>query len=273
MNNKKIGFIGAGNMAGAIINGIIKNGFNPSNINVFDVDKNKMDYYKSIMANPCSDLYSLVENSDIVVFAVKPFHLEEVLNGIKDCDLHNKIFVSIVAGIKMDFIKEKTINDLKIIRVMPNTPMLIGEGASALCKNNFVTDEELNEIVDIFASMGVAKIISEDKMNEIIAVSGSSPAYVYLFLKSIIDEGIKMGIDENVVKELAVQAVIGSAKMILETDKTPKELIDMVTSPKGTTLEAMNVFYENNSDWLRGSKPASSSAFAAKSLSLTLRIT
>ncbi|MBR4950077.1 MAG: pyrroline-5-carboxylate reductase [Clostridia bacterium] len=246
MNNKKIGFIGEGNMAGAIINGIIKNGSNPCDINVFDVDKSKMDYYKSNSFNTCTDTSSLVNESDIVVFAVKPFHLEEVLNEIKHCDLHNKIFVSIVAGIKMDFISSKTVKDLKIIRVMPNTPMLIGEGASALCKNDFVTDEELNEIVDIFASMGVAKIIKEDKMNEMIAVSGSSPAYVYLFLKSIIDEGVSMGIDESIVKELAVQSFIGSAKMILETDKTPKELIDMVTSPRGTTLEAMNVFYQNN---------------------------
>lgn len=246
MFNKKIGFIGAGNMAGAIINGILKNGCNPCNITVFDVDKSKMDYYKTKSLNTSESSAGLVENSDIIVFAVKPFHLEKVFTDIKDCNLHNKIFVSIAAGITMDFISSKTSDNIKVIRVMPNTPMLIGEGASALCKNKYVTDEELNMIVDIFSSMGVAKIIGEDKMNEVIAVSGSSPAYAYLFIKSIIDKGVSMGISEDIVKELAVQTVIGSAKMILESDKTPQQLIDMVTSPKGTTLEAMEVLYKND---------------------------
>lgn len=246
MKSKKIGFIGAGNMASAIINGILKNGWNPSNITVFDVDDKKMNAYKAKSLNTALNASDLVTKSDIIVFAVKPFHLEEVLTDLKDNHLHNKIFVSIVAGIPMKFISDRTSSDIKIVRVMPNTPMLIGEGASALCKNEYVEDSELDMIVDIFASMGVAKIINENKMNEIIAVSGSSPAYVYLFIKSIIDEGIAMGISEDVVKELAVQTVIGSAKMILESDKTPQQLIDMVTSPKGTTLEAMDVLYKND---------------------------
>lgn len=246
MKSKKIGFVGAGNMAGAIINGILRSGWNPSNIIIFDVDDKKMNEYKEKSVNTALNASDLVLKSDIVVFAVKPFHLEEVLTDIKDNDLHNKILVSIVAGLPIKFISDRTSSDAKIVRVMPNTPMLIGEGASALCRNEYVEDSELDMIVDIFSSMGVAKIITEDKMNEIIAVSGSSPAYVYLFIKSIIDEGIAMGISEDVVKELAVQAVIGSAKMIIESDKTPQELIDMVTSPKGTTLEAMDVLYKNN---------------------------
>ena len=156
------------------------------------------------------------------------------------------VIISIAAGIGDDFIAKKTIPEAKVILVMPNTPLLLGEGASALSRNERVSDEEFDVVLNIFRICGKAAVIPKDKMKEIIAINGSSPAFIYLFAKGFIDYAASVGIDKAAAEELFTQSLIGSAKMITDSGNTIDELIKMVSSPGGTTLAGLDRLYEGN---------------------------
>ncbi|MDD7184348.1 MAG: pyrroline-5-carboxylate reductase [Ruminococcus sp.] len=239
-----IGFIGAGNMGSAIMKGIAKSSMENIQLFAFDKLSSKTDELKKYGVEICSCENEIVEKCKYVFLAVKPQGIEEVLNTISGKISADTIIVSIVAGISDEYIVSKTIPNAKVILVMPNTPLLLGEGASALSRNDSVSDDEFKLICDIFAVCGKIAVIPKNKMKEIIAVNSSSPAFIYLFAKGFIEYGEKAGIDSDAVKNMFAQALIGSAKMITDSGYTIDELIKMVSSPGGTTLAGLDALYE-----------------------------
>lgn len=246
--NKNIGIIGCGNMAQAIAFGIVGSNILPAEkILVSDTDEKKLNYIKDkLSVKVTKDNKEIATNSDIIILAIKPNVHDQVIAQIKDWVKENVVIVTIGAGITIDYI-EKTFNkDIKVIRTMPNTPALVGEGMAALCYNNRVSEEEIQEVVSIFESFGKVEVINEKLMDVVPAVSGSSPAYVYMFIEALADGAVLDGMPRDKAYKMAAQAVLGSAKMVLETGEHPGELKDKVCSPGGTTIEAVYSLEMNN---------------------------
>ena len=240
---KKIGFIGAGNMAGAIIGGIIKSNLVESQ-NVIASAKTMTNLNKlkdEYNINVTLDAREFVKNSDIVFMAVKPNIFDGVLESVKDLIGDEKIVVSIAAGKSISSIENIIGDDKKIIRTMPNTPALVNEGMSALCPNKNIEDEELKIVKGIFDSFGKSEVVGEYLIDSVIGVSGSSPAYVFMFIEAMADAAVVGGMPRKQAYNFAAQSVLGAAKMVIESGKHPGELKDMVCSPGGTTIEAVKV--------------------------------
>lgn len=245
---RKIGFIGAGNMGGAIIKGVALSELRwEIEIYVNDIDSSKVDALKDSDIVKCNCASDVVKECDIIFLAVKPQGLESVLDSIREYVREDQIFVSIAAGISSDFIKKTLGNEnISVILVMPNTPLLLGEGATAIAANDSVPKKQFNFICSVFENCGKIQVISEDKMKEIITVNSSSPAFIYLFAKGFIDYAEKVGIDSESAKTLFCQTLIGSAKMMTDSGYTIDELIKMVSSPGGTTLAGLDRLYAND---------------------------
>ena len=244
---EKIGFIGAGNMAGAILNGVITTKtYQPENLFVFDVNMEKCEAMAQKGVGIFASAAELVRDCDIIFLAVKPQNFTEVLESVRETVTEDKLFVTIAAGISTDFIKQTVDCDCPVIRVMPNTPLLLGQGATAMCRSTDVADAQFDLIQGFFASCGTVAVLDESKLNAVISVNGSSPAYVYLFAKAMVDSAEKQGIARDVALSLVCQTLIGSAAMLSQPNASPDELIKMVSSPGGTTLKALDVLYENN---------------------------
>ena len=235
----KIGFIGGGNMAGAIANGVVASGIcKKSEITICDINAEMLKKYESGI-NTSQNNEDAV-SCDYVILAVNPFVLSKVLDEIKDHDIKNTVFVSIVAGISVKEIKSVIGENAKVVRVMPNTPAQVGEGMTVIAKpDDCVSDTELSEVLKIFNACGKTEIMAETMINTVTGVSGSSPAYVFMMIEAMADAGVMGGIPRETAYRLAAQSVLGSAKMVLDTGKHPGELKDMVCSPKGTTIEAV----------------------------------
>ncbi|MBS4795561.1 MAG: pyrroline-5-carboxylate reductase [Clostridiales bacterium] len=247
VENTVLGFIGAGNMATAIINGIVSTEtMRPSQIAVFDVNEEKCAYFKQIGVQAASSASELASACSIIVLAVKPQNFEEVLTEIKEQVTEQKLMVSIAAGISTDYIRTTLGCQCPVIRTMPNTPLLLSQGATAMCRSQGVTDEMFETVEEFFSSCGTVSELEESQMNAVISVNGSSPAYFYLFAKAMLDNAEKQGIEKEVALPMIAQTLIGSAGMLVYSGKTPDELIEMVSSPGGTTLEALNVFYQHD---------------------------
>ncbi|MBE6642168.1 MAG: pyrroline-5-carboxylate reductase [Clostridia bacterium] len=242
----KFAFLGTGNMAGAIIRSMQGN-YTPDNIVLFDKDTTKYDPYRNEAFILAETAPKAVELADFIFLSVKPQNFTDLLTEIKESgvSLENKTFISIAAGITTEFVCQKLGQNVAVIRTMPNTPLLVGKGVTALSKNEFVNEKVFKNICAVFASSGSAFTLPEEKMNDIIAVTSSSPAYVFLFIKSIYDAALEMGFENKDMLEVICKTVIGSTELLLKTGKTPDELITMVKSPKGTTEQALNVFEEN----------------------------
>lgn len=242
MMNKKIGFIGCGNMGMAMIGGIIKADLvSGSDILIFDLDINKTSALSEGFGTQTMDsIVSLVEASDYIVLAVKPNVYNLVLEEIKEV-VGEKVLITIAAGVSIRQVESIVGSDKKIIRTMPNTPALVGEGMSAICKNENIAVETLAEVKEIFESFGKAEVVNEYLIDSVIAVSGSAPAYIFMLIEAMADAAVLGGMPRNQAYTFASQAVIGSAKMVMETGKHPGELKDMVCSPGGTTIEAVRV--------------------------------
>lgn len=245
MNTINIGFIGAGNMGTAIMKGIAGSSLAEKvSLYAYDPDKSKTEALAVYGIKECGSEPEISKLCKYVFLAVKPQIIEKVIESAAVGADSDTVFVSIAAGISDTFIESKTFPNAKIILVMPNTPLLLGEGASALSHSDSVTDEEFSFIFDIFSICGKAAVISKDKMKEIIAVNGSSPAFIYLFAKGFIDYADSVGIDRDAAMGLFAQSLIGSAKMITDSGYTIDELIKMVSSPGGTTLAGLDRLYE-----------------------------
>ena len=238
-----IGFIGGGNMGGAIIGGIVESkSAEPANIYVYDVNTDAVTKLKDQYGiQQVVIAQAAVNAADILFLCVKPNVLYNVINEIKDNVSENTLIISIAAGQSIDAIENAFGKEIKLIRVMPNTPALVGEGMSALSPNGNVTNTELETAVELFNSFGKAEVVPEKLMDTVTAVSGSSPAYVFMFIEAMADAAVMGGMPRQQAYTFAAQSVLGSAKMVLETGKHPGELKDMVCSPAGTTIEAVAV--------------------------------
>lgn len=241
--NKIIGFIGAGNMGQAIIGGIVNSKLvNPQNIIVADINEDSLVNLKEkYSVKVTTDNIEVVKTADIIILAIKPNLFNLVISEIKDRIRENMVIVSIAAGKTIKNIEEEFNRDIRLIRVMPNTPALVREGMSAICVNKNVSDNDLNNVVEIFESLGEAEVIDEKLMDSVIAVSGSSPAYIYILIEAMADAAVMEGMPRKQAYKFAAQTVLGSAKMVLDTNIHPGELKDMVCSPGGTTIEAVAV--------------------------------
>ena len=239
----KMGFIGSGNMGGAIIGGIVNGKIAvPSDILVSDKNENAL---KKINAeygvNTTADNKAVAKAADVLFLCIKPQFLYFVIDEIKDSVSENTVIVSIVAGQSIEGITSAFGKKIKLIRVMPNTPALVGEGMAALTPNENVTKEEADIVLNVFNSFGKGELVSENLMDAVTAVSGSSPAYVFMMIEAMADAAVIGGMPRSQAYTFAAQAVMGSAKMALETGKHPGELKDMVCSPAGTTIDAVAV--------------------------------
>lgn len=241
---KKVGFLGAGNMGYAIIKGISGSSLEDIKLFAFDLSEDAKKRAKEIGVTVCGSEKELTAECDYIFLSVKPQVLPGVLETIKDTLTPEKVVVSIAAGITAEYLKSRTFDGLKTVLVMPNTPLLIGEGATALSKAEPTTDEEFALVRSIFDACGDTAVLPADKMKEVIAINGSSPAFIYLFAKGFIDYAVEQGISEEAAKKLFAKSLIGSAKMITDSGNTIDELIKMVSSPGGTTLAGLDRLYE-----------------------------
>lgn len=242
----KIGFIGAGNMATAIIGGLLGAGMAASDICVFDTDSEKLRDFQSKGLLIASDGADVTSKSDVIVLAVKPQNYSEVLSAVKCSADMSKTFVSIAAGITIDFVRRGLGLDTPVVRVMPNTPLLVGKGATALCFSENVTEEIQSAVMNMFSCSGVVEVFPEENMDAIIAVHGSSPAYFYLFAKAMADYAQSAGIDRERAMNLICATMEGSAEMLRSSGDDADTLIKKVSSKGGTTIEALKKFYEND---------------------------
>jgi len=243
----KIGFIGLGNMATAIIGGILKKGMaQPGDIigsdKMAEACEKAKNTYGITIGRGNADVASA---ADILFLAVKPIFFPEVLEEIKAALSKETVIVSIAAGKSIDFIENGLgSSEVKIVRCMPNTPALVGEGCTGVCANKNVEKEELEQVLALIRSFGVAEAVPESLMDVVVGVSGSSPAYVFMFIEAMADQAVAAGMPRKQAYQFAAQAVLGSAKMVLETGMHPGELKDMVCSPGGTTIQAVKVLEE-----------------------------
>ena len=239
--DKKIGFIGSGNMAKAMINGIIiSNLVDRKNIIVSAKTPETLEKIeKEFGVTTTLENKLVAKEVDILILAVKPYLYEVVLKEIREDIRKQTIVVSIGAGISLDFLKENLKHGMKFIKTMPNTPALVGEGMSAVSIGENLDEEEIEDVIAIFKSFGKVEIIDEKLMDGFTAICGSSPAYIFMLIEAMADAGVREGIPRKMAYNMSAQAVLGSAKMVLETDEHPGRLKDNVCSPGGTTIDAV----------------------------------
>lgn len=242
--DKIIGFIGCGNMGQAMIGGLVKSDtIAPKNI-IASTSKGKVIENRFGIRTTRSNI-DVASQADYIILAVKPNIYGMVLEEIKDHIKENAVVISIGAGISSRFLTDKLNPGTKYIKTMPNTPVMVGEGMTAISPGDRLSDEELKEIIKIFEAFGKVEVLDEGLMDGFTAVSGSSPAYVYILIEAMADAAVLEGIPRNQAYTMAAQAVLGSAKMVLETSVHPGQLKDNVCSPGGTTIEAVASLEEN----------------------------
>ncbi|WP_414839481.1 pyrroline-5-carboxylate reductase [Carnobacterium sp. TMP28] len=237
----KVGFIGIGNMANAIIKGMIEKKYMDSeDIYISSKTKEKsLNFAAETKTTLCSTNEELIASVDIVILAVKPNVLTEILPGLSSAiEKYQPLVVSIAAGTSLKKLSHLIGIDATnpIIRVMPNLNSVIGEGMTAICGNAFSSPEQIQYIVGMFKSIGEAIELEEKDFSTFIAIAGSSPAYTFLFIDSLARGAVKNGMPKELATKIAAQAVLGSAKLVLESDQSPWNLIDQVSSPGGTTV-------------------------------------
>lgn len=242
----KIGFIGCGNMGQAMVSGMLSSGkVKPEDLVVSDKTlESRVNIKKKYGVYVAESNTEVTMISDVIFLAVKPQYYEEVITEISKSVWSDKILVSIAPGKTFAWLEEKLGKPAKIVRAMPNTPALVQEGMMGICGNEQVTKEELQMVSSLCASFSKVEVVTETLMDVVTAVSGSSPAYVFMFIEAMADAAVEGGMPRKQAYTFAAQAVLGSAKMVLETGIHPGELKDMVCSPGGTTIQAVRVLEE-----------------------------
>lgn len=243
-----IGFIGLGNMARAVIGGMLDKGIvKPEDIcgsAKTEATRKKMEDSRKIRT--ASSNREVAEQAEILVLAVKPQFFEEVIEEIKGISWEGKTIISLAPGKTIAWLQEKFGQRLPVVRCMPNTPALVGEGCTGVCASPEVGSKARDTVLEILGSFGKAVEVSEKMMDVVGAVSGSSPAFVFLFIEALADGAVAEGMPRAQAYEFAAQAVLGSAKLVLETGSHPGELKDMVCSPGGTTIQGIKMLEKNN---------------------------
>lgn len=263
----KITFLGCGNMAKAMIGGILKNKLcSPEEITATNSSEKSCEKNREELGiQTLTNNKEAVKNAEVVILSVKPQYYAAVIGEIKEVVTQEQLIISIAPGKTLEWLKEQFGKEMKLIRCMPNTPALVGEGMTGICVNERVEREELDRALQILNSFGKTEIVAEHLMDAVVAVSGSAPAYVFMIIEAMADGAVAEGLPRAQAYEFAAQAVLGSAKMVLETGKGPGELKDMVCSPAGTTIQAVRVLEEKG---LRSAMIEAISACAQKSRSM-----
>lgn len=234
---KKLGFIGCGNMGGAILYGALESGaLTKENAYVYDISPAMMEKAKGWGVNLAVNYEELCTNCDIIVLGVKPQYTAEVLAACGK-SLDGKAILSIVAGITIERLRNMIDGTVRILRTLPNTPAMVSEGAFAVCSDNDFSEEELEIAKTLYQSIGIIEMIPEHLIDAACALNGGGPAFVAMFIEAMADGGVKQGLPRKTAYRLAAQTALGTAKMILEMGIHPGEIKDMVTSPGGTTIE------------------------------------
>lgn len=258
---KKIGFVGYGNMGSALVKGIINKGKNIipiGNIYVYDKAPEKIEEAKAAGIKTLTNALELFNTCDIVFLCVKPKDLTSSLETLKEAinmgnktyllSIEKKVLVSILAGVRVEKIEEAIGYKIPIVRVMPNAPALVGEGAFGIFFSDKVSSEDRKTILSIFGNLGVSIVVEDEQLIDVVTgLSGSGPAYVFLVISALADGGVRMGLSRNDALLLSAQTVLGSARMVLENIGKihPEALKDMVMSPGGTTAEGLKTLEEN----------------------------
>lgn len=262
-----VGFIGLGNMAKAMIDGMITGKLaEPSDIiGSARTETTRRNIRETYGITVTEDNQQVAEKADILILAVKPQMFEEVIPQIHEKVKEDTLIISIAAGKTTAWIEEAFRRTIKLVRCMPNTPAMVGAGCSGVCRNSQVSDQEMELCIKYLGSFGVAEEIPERLMDAVGGVSGSSPAFVFMFIEALADGGVKAGMPRAQAYRFAAQTVMGSAKLMLESGKHPGELKDMVCSPGGTTIEGVQILEQSG---LRASVMSAVEACVEKSKKL-----
>ena len=241
----KIGFLGAGAMGGAIISGALKAGIvEPKDVYISDFSKAITDKYKELGCNIVDSNQELGEAVDILQVAVKPQYAAEALKELGN-SMNGKAMISIMAGLTTETIREMTEGDFRLLRLMPNTPALVGAGAFALDSNSDFTEDEKAFAQKLFESIGIVEWMPEHLIDTACGLSGAGPAYIYIVIEALADGGVAEGLPRKTAMNLAAQTVMGAAKMVLETGEHPDFLKDQVCSPGGNTIVGIRTLEEH----------------------------
>lgn len=244
MNNYKIGIIGTGKMGGAIVKKIMEKKIIPPK-NVFVFDKQEEKLYPFIQKGArSSSLEEIARKTDILIIAVKPNDMRTVLKSIKDKLSPSQMVVSIAAGVSISFISRILGNSIPVVRVMPNAAILVDEGVCALSTGSVIDAGKIEFIQKMLQMFGQVVELPEDKINAVTGLSGSGPAYVYIFIQGLIQGGEKAGLSREISEKLAIQMVLGAAKLARESTQSLEELISSIATPGGTTVEGLKVLEE-----------------------------
>lgn len=243
---KTIGCIGVGNMGQAIIQGLVQsNKIDRKSVYVTNHHMEKaINFAENLGICTCNSNLELAQKCDIVILGVKPNVIESVIKQIRESASQDTVYVSIAAGKSLAALENMFEKKVPIVRVMPNTPALVQCGMAGVCCNSLVSDEDLELVLSIFSSLGIAQIVPESLMDCVTAVSGSSPAYVYMMIEAMADAAVAQGMPRDKAYIFAAQSIKGAASMVLEAKEHPGVLKDRVCSPGGTTIEAVKVLEE-----------------------------
>lgn len=236
----RIGFIGVGNLASSIISGLGGGNFSSVQLALYDRVEEKAAKIRADNAVLCKSEPEVVGLSDYIFLTVKPADFDTVLRNIRNSgtDCSGKVFVSTAAAVSSEYISDG-LGAAAVVRTMPNLPIAFGKGATAVSRGPGVTDAQLSVVVDIFSASGVCRVIDENMMNAVIAVNGSSPAYIFMLAQAMTDWAMEKGFDAETAELLTAQTISGSAEMLLRSGKKASELLDAVCSPGGTTVESV----------------------------------
>ena len=242
LKKKQIAVIGAGNMAEAIVSGLLKKGIvNPSQICATDVDAQRLTHFrKTFKVRVSRDNQETAASSDIIILAIKPQVINNVLDGLELSRGSGQLIITVAAGVSIATIIAGLHSRARVVRAMPNTPSIVLEGATALAGGPGVTTDQMKVARAVFEAMGQVVVLDEPLLDVVTGLSGGGPAYVYLFIEALADGGVKMGLSRAHAQLLAAQTVLGAAKMVVETKAHPGVLKDQVASPGGTTIAGLH---------------------------------
>lgn len=246
LTDKRIGIIGAGAMGGALCRGLVlAQAALPTRILVSDPHTEHVENLKNTLnIKVAKNNAQVALHTDIIVLAIKPFTIPTVMEEIReslkrDADKPLPLLVCIAAGVRTSKIESYLEEPIPVVRAMPNTPAQVLKGAAAYCRGTHANDDHIAQAKAIFQSVGIGVEVPESQMDAVTALSGSGPAYIYLMIEALIDGGVRAGLPRDVASQLASQTVLGAAQMVIDTGMHPAQLRDMVTTPAGTTIEAI----------------------------------
>jgi pyrroline-5-carboxylate reductase len=241
MKTKRLGFLGAGNMSGALIKGLLHGGFAKERILASDVKAERLEQLKAKHGiRTTTDNQALLRESDVIVLAVKPQGIDRVLTEIGPSIRADQLVVSVAAGVTLQGLEGRLAEKARVVRAMPNTPAMVQAGATAIAGGTHASEDDLRVARELFEAVGRVVVLDEAQLDAVTGLSGSGPAYIMVIIEALADGGVKVGLHRDTALLLAAQTVYGSAQLLLETGEHPGRLKDMVTSPGGTAIAGLH---------------------------------